>query len=304
MGSYARSLSKHHNPLWIYPWRVTSPITAKAGSTAAMVLLLAGDTAATTPEGRRLVAALDLSAGEAFAAVARSDAGNAERRIALRKACIRAWLDQLAVARQACADLLVVPGAGLSPLALDWCASHPHRRAIELDYQSVSTKRALINQCAAPSVSSRIECAECDVSNESELTRALVASGWTPDTPSVWVAEGLAYYISHDALRNLVRTALSRSPDSRFILEFACPRDELSEGVRERTGAYLDRLASMLGGTRLHEVDIWALAHDARVRIERLLHAGEMEDALGWPRHFHAASDTTLRLALLAPQPG
>ncbi len=280
---------------------VSTPITVRAGATSAMVMLLGGDDMAVTPEAKRLVSALDLHDGEPLAALARRDLGNAQRRVRLRKAGIRAWLEGFAQSQDPAANLLIVPGAGLSPLALDWCVMHPAARAIEIDYSSVDEKRALVRRCADESVTSRMAFVQCDVSDDHALSASLETSGWTATTPSLWVAEGLAYYISHDALCTLVRTALGGNGASRFILEFACPRRELSERAREVTVAYLDALAAMLGGTHLRDVDIRALASDTGTRVERLLHAGEIEQELGWPRHFMSASDTTLRLALLGP---
>lgn len=266
-----------------------------------MVMLLGGDQVAVTPEGRALIARLELSCGIELAHRATRDTPAAAQRIRLRKACIRTWMDELARRDPNITLQLVVPGAGLAPLALDWCAMHPHCHAIELDYEQVDAKRALIDQCAPAALSKRITCATTDLRAIDATRNALVASGWNFARPALWVFEGLSYYISSDELAALIRLAFSGSSETKVILEFSGPRHSLSPAARADTEAYHQFIAEQLGRNDLEVTDIDALARSAHAQIERLVDPSMIEEALAFPRFFLAAGDSAMRMALLAP---
>ncbi|MSR29140.1 MAG: hypothetical protein EXS03_06150 [Phycisphaerales bacterium] len=284
-----------------YSHAVDGPFTVSAGPTAAMAMLLGGAEVAATDEGRRLVASLDLSSGVVFAAIANRESSDAALRVRLRKACIRRWLETLRDQQMEAVQTLIIPGAGLGPLALDWCSMNPTARAVELDYEHVEAKRDLIRRSASESVAARIRCLECDTRDIEATRAALLVAGWHPSRPSVWVIEGLSYYISHEELCALVRLALRGSPLTRIILEFSCPRALLTPHARARTEAFHDKIATLLGGTRLAETDIDAVVKDTDAHLERIVHPGEIETELGWERHFSGPDDSAMRVALLAP---
>ncbi len=278
----------------------TPPV--RAGCTAAMVMLLGGDQVAVTPAGRALVAQLDLSSGGELARIALRESPGAAQRIRLRKACIRAWMSDFARCDPDITLQLIVLGAGLAPLALDWCSMHPHCHAIELDYEQVEAKRQLIAQCASSAIAKRIVCAACDL-REIDTTRELLcANGWRPQQPALWVLEGLSYYISSDELSALIRLALSESSASRVILEFSGPRDLLTPEARAQTERYHQFIATQLGAHDLEVTDIDTVAHRANARIEQLVDPSMIEEALGFPRFFHTASASAMRMAILAPR--
>lgn len=267
-----------------------------------MVMLLGGDQIAVTPAGRALVAALDLSSGSDLARIALRDSPAAAQRIRLRKACIRAWMSEFAHCNPDITLQLIVLGAGLAPLALDWCSVHPHCHAIELDYEQVDAKRALIAQCAAPEVAKRIACASCDLRAIDATRDVLCANGWRPQQPAVWVLEGLSYYISSDELAALIRLALSESRASRVIVEFSGSRDDLTPDARAQTERYHQFIATHIGACDLEVTDIDLVARNANAQIERLVDPSMIEEALGFRRFFHTASESAMRIAVLGPR--
>lgn len=262
-------------------------------------MLLGGDQVAVTPEGRALIAALDLKAGAELAQSAARKSAGAAQRIRLRKACIRAWMHELAQCDPDITLQLIVPGAGLAPLALDWCATHPHSHAIELDYEQVDAKRALIAQCAPPSIAKRITCATCDLRAVEAARAVLGASGWRPERPALWVFEGLSYYISSAELAALIRLAFSGSRESRVIIEFSGPRHELTQDARAQTERYHQFIAHTIGAQDLEVTDIDAVAQSAQARIERLVDPSMLEETLNFPRFFHTPRESAMRMAML-----
>ena len=265
-----------------------------------MVMILGGEHVAVTPQGRTLIASLDLSDGVELARAANRDSPAAAHRVRLRKACIRSWMNELSQHNPDITEQLIVPGAGLAPLALDWCAEHPRCRAIELDYENMDDKRGLIHQCADSGIASRIVCAPCDLRQSDETRRVLAMSGWRPELPALWILEGLSYYISADELCALLRLALGHNQRSRVIMEFSGPRAALSPSARAATEGYHQFIGALLGGRDLTVTDIDAVTTSAGATVERLVHPAEIEAHLGLERFFTGPQDSSMRIAMLA----
>jgi len=277
------------------------PPCIRAGRTAAMVMILADDQLARTPAGKRLVSMLDLEHGLELAHIARRDSPAAARRVRLRKACINRWMDEFSAANNPIANNIIVAGAGLAPLALDWCSAHTQSTATELDYENMDAKQHLIAQCADASITHRLRSITCDLRNIAATESALIASGWRADQPALWIIEGLAYYISHDQLVALIRLALRGHKGNRVILEFSGPRDTLNERARAEIETYHQLVAQHLGGHDLTITDIDALVAHSHARIDRIMHPAEMEEQFGFDRYFTGSDDSAMRVALLAP---
>ena len=278
------------------------PLTVRAGRTAAMVMLLAGEKMAVTPAGKRLIQSLDLTSGEELAEMARRDSPAATHRIDLRKTLIRNWMKEIQLSGSPITRNIIIPGAGLAPLALDWCSQHEDAHATELDYEHVEEKRKLIAQCADASVANRIRCVECDLRNIAITERELRASGWNPHAPALWIIEGLSYYISHQELVTLIRFALAGDHRNRVIMEFSGPRDTLTEDARAATEKYHQFLGKLFGGNDLAITNIDAVLADSGAEMERLLHPAQIEELLGMDHFFHGPHDSSMRIALLAPR--
>lgn len=267
-----------------------------------MVMLLGGEEIAVTPAGKRLIRCLDLTSGEDLAEIARRDSPGAAHRISLRKALIRSWMREFQLAGSPITRNLIIPGAGLAPLALDWCSQHEDAHAIEIDYEHVDEKRMLIAQCADAALACRIRGIKCDLRDIVLTERELRANGWNPTAPALWIIEGLSYYISHDQLVALVRLALSGDPHNRVIIEFSGSRDELNEDARAATETYHRFVGKLLGGRDLAVTNIDAVANDSNSRVERLMHPAQIEAQLGRAHFFKGPQDSSMRVALLAPR--
>lgn len=278
------------------------PFTVRAGRTAALVMLLVDDKIAVTPAGKRLMQSLDLTSGEELAEIARRDSPAAAHRIQLRKMLIRTWMGEIQLSGSPITRNVIIPGAGLAPLALDWCSQHEDAHATELDYEHVDEKRRLIAQCADASVACRIRCVECDLRDIVLTEGELRANGWNPRTPALWIIEGLSYYISHDQLVALIRFALAGDHRNRVIMEFSGSRETLSEDARAATETYHRLIGKLLGGRDLSITNIDAVLADSGARLERLVHPAQIEALLGLAHFFAGPQDSSMRIALLAPR--
>jgi hypothetical protein len=139
-----------------------------------MVMLIAGSNAAATPQGNALLQLLDLRAGEPLAVEVRTKFPLAQRRILIRKPFIRELLNDLATEHPQRALQLVSAGAGLAPLALDWCVQFPSARAFELDIDHMPEKQLAIHRVADNTVAARIQCIPFDLTDTAAAAGASV----------------------------------------------------------------------------------------------------------------------------------
>jgi len=269
-----------------------------------MVMLIAGSDAAATPQGNALLQLLDLRAGESLASEVRAKFPLAERRILIRKPFIRSLLNDLATEHPQRALQLVSAGAGLSPLALDWCVQFPSACAFELDIDHMAEKQLAIHRVADNTVAARIHCIRCDLTDPAAAAHALRSAGWRGDAPSLWVLEGLAYYITQEALAAILRLALASHRASRAIVEFSGDPSHLSTTALAETREYHAAIRRLVGAHALTAIDLPALAAAAHASVEQCNHPLEMERRLGIKPIYHHADDSAMRIALLAPKLG
>jgi O-methyltransferase involved in polyketide biosynthesis len=273
----------------------------KAGPTAAMVVAVGGDRLAFTEPGRALLAMVDTSAAHDLAHTLRTTHPHSLRHLVLRRWRSMRHLERIAAECPAAAQLIIVPGAGLSALGVDWCTLHDTAHAIEIDYDHVDAKRAAIC-AAAPHAAPRIHLLHLDLRDTRALTRALTPLGWSPATPCTWVIEGLSYYLAHAEFAALLACARGTHPDTRIISEYGGPRSPLRDRARRALTTYHQLIAQRIGMADLHETDIVAVARDAGLRIVIDECAADIESLVAdGTRTFADALDSSMHMALLAP---
>lgn len=224
------------------------------GVTAAMVMRLTGDEAAHTEPGRTYVGMLDTESGRGMADHVASQWPHARVHFVLRKWQLWTWMNAIAVNTPSVGQQVVVMGSGWSATGLDWAHHSTDARIWEVDLHHQGDKEALIHR-HFPVASSRMRLIEADLSNLGLLLAGLRANGWRADRPTLWVAEGLAYYLAPDRFASLLRAALTFHPSNRAVVEFGLAHHLLREDVRARTAAYHGYLASQIGLPALHTVD-------------------------------------------------
>ncbi len=273
----------------------------KAGPTAAMVVAVGGDRLAFTEPGRALLAMVDTSAAHDLAHALRTTHPHSLRHMVLRRWRAMRHLERITAECPAATQLIIVPGAGLSALSVDWCTLHPTARAIEVDYDHVDAKRAAIG-AAAPHAVPRIHQLNLDLRDAGALACALAPLGWSPATPCTWVIEGLSYYLTHGEFAALLACARGTHPHTRIISEYGGRRDTLHPHARDALTAYHQMIAQRIGLRDLHETDIAAVARDAGLRIVTDDCAADIESLIAdGTRTFADALDSSMHMALLAP---
>lgn len=266
-----------------------------------MVAAVGGERLASTPQGRALLALFDTDHARDLAETLRRTHPHSLRHLVLRRWRTARHLASVAARTPEAARMVIVPGAGLSSLALDWCASRPDARAIEIDYDHVSQKRAALDAAGGPAAQ-RIACIRQDLRDIPALASALEAAGWSPRIPCTWVIEGLSYYLTRAELTALMRLARGGHPDTRIASEYGARRGDLRSPARESITEYHQAIARRIGMDDLHETDIVAVARDAGLRVEIDECAADIELLLDdGTRIFSDARDSSMHVALLAP---
>lgn len=272
-----------------------------AGPTAAMVVAVGGDRLAFTAPGRALLGMVDTTDAHDLAQALLTTHPHSLRHLVLRRWRAMRHLDRIASEHPDATRLVIIPGAGLSALSVDWCSTHPSARAIEIDYDHVDAKRAAI-AAAAPDAAARIACVHCDLRDTAALTRHLASHGWTPQTPCTWVIEGLSYYLTRDQYAQLLGLSRHAHPHTRVISEYGARRGVLRQPARDSLIAYHQMIARRIGMDDLHETDMSAVAADAGLRILADECAADIETLIAdGTRIFSDALDSSMRMALLAP---
>lgn len=270
------------------------------GATSDLILTLAGDDAAFTAEGRALVrsvlAGTDPQWAHSLAQLHRHAAPHAR----LRKWTVWHFLSRLAEEEHITVQQLVVPGAGWSPLAVDWLATDPTARAWELDLENIDAKRALV-QKNARAIAPRWRNRRCDASDAAAVTAALAGAGWDSSQPTAWVLEGLLYYIAPAAAISLIREALGSHPDSRVIVEVGLPDDSIQQAAGEECRAYHQAIALAIGRDHLYTHEPTALAAACGARVEAIMDPATASRLRGdSPPAFVHPMESTQRVVLLA----
>jgi methyltransferase (TIGR00027 family) len=129
---------------------------------------------------------------------------------------------QVEVALRAGVRQVVVLGAGFDTLCLRLAPRYPDVEFVEVDHPATGAAKAKgIAAIGGPPNMLQIL---VDLGERSLEETLFAEHRFAPETPSVFVAEGLLQYLSDDEVEGLLRTAAAVAPPgSRFVLTHAIP---------------------------------------------------------------------------------
>jgi O-methyltransferase involved in polyketide biosynthesis len=93
---------------------------------------------------------------------------------------------------------VVILAAGLAPMSVEIANLFPSSAVFDVDLHNMREKKKLLDG-RVPNVSF----CECDVTDTEKLDAALAGEGFRKGEPTIAVLEGILYYLTPDALRNL-----------------------------------------------------------------------------------------------------
>lgn len=271
------------------------------GVTAAMVMRLAGEEAAHTDAGRTFVGSLDTEPGRDMADHVAEHWPHARMHFVLRKWQLWTWMNAIAVNTPAVGRQVVVLGAGWSAMGVDWAHHCVDARIWEIDLHHQAEKQALV-QRLFPLAAERMRLIDADLANLGLVLSGLRAHGWRADRPTLWVAEGLAYYLTPDRFAALLRASLTFHPSNRAVIEFGLAPHLMREDVRARTAAYHGYLASNVGLPALQSFDPSEFCLRSGAIPLSWADPSSMELARnGRTLMFRSPEDSGMRMAVLGP---
>lgn len=195
----------------------------RLSDTSALVSLLAGNRIHSGRYATKYRSMLDLEAGRP-----------------MLDSCLSVWphLDELVINRKWCilqeiinsirhdTRQAVLLGSGLDTLSLELAEIEPTMTIYEVDEEHMDAKAHMIRQ-AAPDVSDRIQHITASLDIMDHTLHLLDTSGWLSGQPTVFVLEGITYYLSPTTLQNVLTTA-GQTADSHIIIEHMIPSDQVS----------------------------------------------------------------------------
>jgi len=157
---------------------------------------------------------------------------------------------------------LVAAGLDTRAFRLEW---PPGTRVFEIDQRDVfAYKDAILDGSGARPLADRVV-VPADL--REDWPRALLAAGFEPDRPSVWVAEGLLFYLPEDAVHRLLEDMHRLSaPGSHLATDTmgatAGPPEEFKELFASLNAPFVFTTDDPVGLTREHGWDAEAISLD------------------------------------------
>lgn len=193
----------------------------RIATTSAVVLLWAGEEPYRTEGARAYLKRLDLSAGRALHDRCQCIWPHYGEVIRNRKVAILQLMERLAAGQRKLRQV-VIAGAGQAPLSLEWCERHPAHRVFDLDWEFMEEKRLLAGEAGVKNVE-RVSFLTVDNSSAADIRRKLLEADWEPGRSTLLVLEGISYYLSPTALRQMIGLFQTEDASSRVILEYLKP---------------------------------------------------------------------------------
>lgn len=194
---------------------------------------------------------------------------------------------------------VVIPAAGVSPLALELLLSQRDRvaKVIEVDIAGMAEKHRL-HSAVTPLLANRITCVTGDITASGFSAGMLEAEGgYQPDVPTIVLFEGISYYITEAQLRRAMSLFRSAKQQNLIVLEHLLPcalvneaRRSIPSGIFRTIGAYgglsniqcysLDHVAPLFQSMRCSKVRHYSLTDMERLRKGKTRRFVEDDD--GW----------------------
>ena len=138
------------------------------------------------------------------------------------------------LANSADEHLIIILGAGKSPLSLEILKNHSDKvnKIIEIDLEGMDEKIQLYYKFF-PSYSEKIKCITADVTSESILAvlRTMVHEFYN-DSPCIILLEGISYFLSKREMEKIISSFASAGNKNILLLEYLKPLRDVNPETR------------------------------------------------------------------------
>ena len=144
---------------------------------------------------------------------------------------------------------VVIPAAGVSPLALELLLSQRDRvkKVIEVDIAGTTEKHRLYS-AVAPHLADHIACVTADITTAGFSAGMLeTEGGYEPEVPTIVLFEGISYYITEAQLRRAMGVFRSARQQNMIVLEHLLPCALVNEARRSIPAAIFRTIGAYVG---------------------------------------------------------
>lgn len=173
-------------------------------------------------------------------------------------------------------------GAGLDPLSLYLLERYDEKisNIFEVDKTFMDEKRGMYKKLIGDN--DKLKLMTYDVTDTASLLEELKKSGHHQSHPTIFVMEGLIYYISRDKLGTMLEKLKTSDKRNHFILEYGLPFEDVPENDRDGCRNLIRSMEQNTGWPMqtYHRSDIMGLLHFFGCDINTVDSVRSMEDQL------------------------
>ncbi len=272
---------------------------APLSATSALVLLWSGPESYRSRQARRYLELLDLSAGIPLHERCSGIWPHYGEVIKNRKHCIMELMEQCASADGALRQVVVL-GAGLAPLGIEWKVRHPSAVVFDLDRTNMELKQRLVSSLGEESLGG-MSFIRVDLGAPRLVEERLVEHGYNRQEPTLLVLEGISYYLQPDIVRQLVLLFRHPGRRTRAIVEYLKPEWVILAERREIPGRVFGVIRDTCGHPRITRFTTADIASWPGVELLATRTMSDMERVrTGRNEHFPSDESGWIELSLLA----
>lgn len=130
--------------------------------------------------------------------------------------------------------LIIIPGAGKSPLSLEILSKHPNKvhKIIEIDISGMDEKIELYRKFF-PASCEKIKCITADVTSEAILAvLSTMVHEFYQDIPCIILLEGITYFLSKREIEKIVSSFASTGNKNILMIEYLKPLRQVNSQTR------------------------------------------------------------------------
>lgn len=145
--------------------------------------------------------------------------------------------------------LIIIPGAGKSPLSLEILGSHWNKvnRIIEIDISGMDEKNELYSTLF-PNYAEKIKCITADITSESILAvLKTMVHEFYHDSPCIILLEGITYFLSKREIEKIISSFASNGNKNILLIEYLKPLRQVNSETRYIPEKIFDRIKAHSG---------------------------------------------------------
>ena len=130
--------------------------------------------------------------------------------------------------------LIIIPGAGKSPMALELLNKHWDKvnKVIEIDISGMDEKQELYSRLF-PAMADKIKCITADITSKSILAvLKTMVHEYYDDIPCIILLEGVTYFLSKNDIEKIIESFISTGQKNILLIEYLKPLNKVHSDLR------------------------------------------------------------------------